>query len=241
MTKRHYIRPLQIPWISSYKDLLQRYAEQQVELAASIKETDKWRQAFWDMMFKKYNRLSASDIVDPKISQQFKTWLEQMLQGYSLEGAYWSIKQVRFHIAKTKVEIQQLENHLKRLQLKRDTLVRRLRVAKDPVNQDMQEANALLDTPKSPKLRLLTGGKDGPPPKGANWLMELEEGCIFGCKRKGDMEFVAYQFKIDWKGERMVLLSSEIPQRLELPVDSMGFSLNHELIEIQRKGYGSDN
>lgn len=233
---------LRIPFIPNYKHLLKLYAEKIAEnedLVKIVIEKDKWKQSFWDLMYKRYNNLSASLPLSKEEINNFEHWfLGQLRISLDILSIKNTIKIQREYLSSLKTESKQLEQHLLRVSSKRDILMRRLRVAKDPINKDMKEANDLLDTPKGPQLRLLTGGKDGPPTS-SNWLLELPEGSVFGCKRKGDLEFVAYQFTIDWKGERMVLLHSEIPQRLELPVDSMGFSMSHELIEIQRKGFPS--
>jgi hypothetical protein len=107
---------------------------------------------------------------------------------------------------------------------------------KDEVSKWMKEATEELDEAEvinHPKLELLQGGKDGK----SNWLLALPVGTIFMSKKKGELEFVCHQWIIDWKGKRGVLLTSNLPIKQELPVDSLSFSLTNEMIEIQRLGF----
>lgn len=244
---------LRIPFIPNYKYLLRSYAEKIQEAEDLVifiekqgKEIQRWKKAFWDMMYKKYLNIGASVYVEPEKVKAFTDWFNgQILLRIEIQSEENTIRVQRIYLDTLKKERVSIDRYIKELRERRDSSLRRLRVIKD--NEEIQEAQDILetlDTPKvlkSPKLKLLQGGKGPPTTSGTNWLMELEEHTIFLCKRKGDLEFVAYQFTIDWKGDRGVLLSSNIPTRVELPVDSMGFSLTHELIEIQRKGFGSDN
>lgn len=102
------------------------------------------------------------------------------------------------------------------------------------VSEDTKDTKDTKDNVVS--LKLLKGGKGDD--SGDNWLIDLPIGSIFLCKKKDtkETEFLAFQFVMDWKGKRGVLLSSNMPSRVELAVDSVGFCKTHDLIEVQRKG-----
>jgi hypothetical protein len=250
---KKYFRSLIIPQIVypalknlSYKQLLKSYFELSNEvkdidkfISNLEKELEQWKQGYWDLMYKRYMGISASSTVEKNIVQGFTKWIYDQTKFKYEEHTLKSIlRNQQYRIDKLREDIRDNDRRIE-IFLKRKTKVQRtLEMAEDPINQGMEEAHSTLKpkTLKGPQLKLLTGGKDGPP-SGVNWLKELEEGSIFLCKKKGDMEYVAFQFKLDWKGERGALLSSNIPQPLELPVDTLGFSLMHELIELQRKGF----
>lgn len=104
---------------------------------------------------------------------------------------------------------------------------------KDPISEQMEEVTGKEEVTPVPKLSVITGGRGGE----GNWLSKLKPGCIFLAKKKGDHEYLCYQFLLDWKGKRGALLSSNVPVKAEVPVDMQAFSLGHELVEIQKEGY----
>jgi hypothetical protein len=91
-------------------------------------------------------------------------------------------------------------------------------------------------------LRIVPGGKDG----SGNWLIGLKEGTVFLTRpvktdNKNILSFELLQFHIKMKWKRAVWLHRNFPHANEdIFVDSIIFSQQFELIEIQQDGYKSD-
>ena len=85
-----------------------------------------------------------------------------------------------------------------------------------------------------PVLRIVPGGRDGD----GNWLIGLNEGCVFLTRELGsDKTFLLLQFHIMKKWKRAVWLHRNFPHANEdIFVDSLVFSNTFELIEIQEDG-----
>lgn len=127
-----------------------------------------------------------------------------------------------------------LQGNLRTFKEYRCSMVRDTKDTKNTLEIKDNTETATKDTKSN--LVLLRGGKS----EGTtNWLLELPVGSVFLCKKKNTLnsiEYVAYQFWIDWKGERGVLLSSNLPAKLEIAVDAIGFVETHDLVEVQRRG-----
>lgn len=83
---------------------------------------------------------------------------------------------------------------------------------------------------RQPELATITGGKDGE----GNWLLGLEEGCVFVCRNKKEESPVGEQWHVSIKWKKSVVLYSNFPQRHEIYVLVIAdkFSRQNELVEI---------
>jgi hypothetical protein len=72
-----------------------------------------------------------------------------------------------------------------------------------------------------------------------DWLMGLNEGCIFLARKKDTIDESLFLFTILSKKERSIWLSLALPEdkSLERWVDSSRFSNNWELYEVLQEGY----
>jgi hypothetical protein len=93
--------------------------------------------------------------------------------------------------------------------------------------------------PISPKLSMISGGKDNT----GNWLMSLAEGSVFSCRhRKDEKEFICVQFHIRKKWSMTVWLHSNFPmhQTGDYLVHSLRFSQQHDLVDLMQDGADDD-
>jgi hypothetical protein len=72
-----------------------------------------------------------------------------------------------------------------------------------------------------------------------DWLMSLNEGCLFLARKKDTIDESLFQFTILAKKEKSVWLCLSLPEdkSLERWVDSSRFSGNWEPFEILQEGY----
>lgn len=89
---------------------------------------------------------------------------------------------------------------------------------------------------REPLLRIVPGGRDGD----GNWLIKLNEGCVFLTRPLGDGKvktFELLQFHLVQKWRRACYLQRNFPRVNEdIFVDSLIFSNLFELVEIQDDG-----
>lgn len=198
-------------------------------------DESQWQSRYWELMYRRYLDLPAYLEIKPEVLEHFKEWMWKQVQvNIETRSTKAQIAVSRIYLNKLRSELKELCNHIKRIDEERLSKLRTIRMKKDPVNQGMEEAVELLAPEETkPKLSIITGGKGG----NGNWLSKLKVGAIFLCKKKGNDEYLCYQFVMDWKGKRGALLSSNLPVKAEIPVDMLSFSITHELVEEQREGY----
>ena len=89
--------------------------------------------------------------------------------------------------------------------------------------------------PSKPQLRVITGGKGTPEGPSDNWLIKLNKGSVFSCKRKGvvvDLEL----YGISFKHTKTIVLFNALGTSPPRAVDPVEFCKHYDKFEVIDEG-----
>lgn len=204
------------------------------EFKDNFTEAKAWKKAYFELLYRRYCSLPTGYFFKEDQVEKFELWM------FGQVSNCMDIQSMRTEIKTQKLYLEGLERDFNKV----DAQVRRVRKKIEMKKKDLEDLKKATEKEEDaaavvvhPKFATITGGRDGT----TNWLNNLSVGAIFLARKRGDGEYLCYQFVLDWKGKRGALLSSNVPVKAEVPVDMLQFSLLHELVEVQREGYDTDN